>query len=514
MTDLFAALAKPASQTADCQSAGPLAGDALEALLALPDDELARAIGLMSPDDARLVEAELAELERRRKANRLEYYRPYPKQLEFHAAGLTFRERLFMAGNQLGKTWAGGAEIAMHATGRYPAWWAGRRFDRAVVIYVGGPDGITTRDGPQRILCGRPGELGTGMLPADAIIDTTTARGTADLFDTVIVAHATGGRSIIKFKTYASGRSAWQADTVDVLWFDEEPPADVYSEGMTRTNVVMGPVFLTFTPLLGMSQVVARYLTDKDKDRRHVTKMGLLDVPMSEAARNERLAQYAPHERAARNDGTPMLGSGAVFPISEERIRVRRFSIPDYWPQIGGLDFGIDHPFAGVRLAIEPQTRHVYVVNAYRVRDEKPPVHVAALRAWDERLQWSWPHDGLQRDKGSGEQLAKQYRALGLRMFSVRATFEDGSNGVEAGLFGMLGAMETGLFSVFEDLADWLDEFRTYHRKDGKLVKEADDLISATRYAWMMRRLARPLGELAGRARPETADGAYDPMLW
>jgi hypothetical protein len=72
-----------------------------------------------------------AEKNRRLTENRIAYYRPYPKQAEFHAAPA--RERLLMAGNQLGKTLAGGFEVAMHATGRYPDWWKGRRFDRPTV---------------------------------------------------------------------------------------------------------------------------------------------------------------------------------------------------------------------------------------------------------------------------------------------------------------------------------------------------------------------------------------------
>ena len=61
------------------------------------------------------------EQSKRQSTNRLAYYKPYPKQIEFHTAGaLPVYERLFMAGNQLGKTWAGAFEVAMHATGRYP----------------------------------------------------------------------------------------------------------------------------------------------------------------------------------------------------------------------------------------------------------------------------------------------------------------------------------------------------------------------------------------------------------
>jgi hypothetical protein len=43
------------------------------------------------------------------------------------------RERLLMADNQLDKTIAGGFEAAMHATGRYPDWWQGRRFDKPMI---------------------------------------------------------------------------------------------------------------------------------------------------------------------------------------------------------------------------------------------------------------------------------------------------------------------------------------------------------------------------------------------
>jgi L-lactate utilization protein LutB len=97
----------------------------------------------------------------------------------------------------------------------------------------------------------------------------------------------------------------------------------------------------------------------------------------------------------------------------------------------------------------------------------------------------------LQHDKGSGEQLAKQYKDHGLNMLNERATFEDGSNGVEAGISELFDRMQTGRFKVFSNLHDWLEEFRMYHRKNGLIVKMGDDLMSATRYALMMRRRAK-----------------------
>lgn len=37
---------------------------------------------------------------------------------------------------------------------------------------------------------------------------------------------------------------------------------DIYMEGLTRTNATGGGVFMTFTPLLGMSEVVMMFLQD------------------------------------------------------------------------------------------------------------------------------------------------------------------------------------------------------------------------------------------------------------
>jgi len=96
----------------------------------------------------------------------------------------------------------------------------------------------------------------------------------------------------------------------------------------------------------------------------------------------------------------------------------------------------------------------------------------------------------LQHDKGSGEQLAKQYKDQGLKMLGERATFADGTNGVEAGIMEMIDRMQTGRWKVFSTCTKWLEECRLYHRKDGIIVKKNDDLISASRYAYMMRRKA------------------------
>jgi phage terminase large subunit-like protein len=435
--------------------------------------------------------------------NKLRDYVPYLKQEEFHALGLTKRERLLMAGNQLGKTYSGAMETACHLTGQYPKDWSGRKWDRPVKGWAGGVSSQVCRDVLQALLVGEPWPLGkgTGALPLDTIVDVSMARGIQDAIDTIYVRHVTGGLSTLSFKSYEQGRSKWQGSTLDFVWFDEEPPYEIYSEGMTRTNATKGFVFMTFTPLMGMSDVVLRF-TEEDNASRGMVQMTINDAGhISEAEREIIIASYEPWEREARLNGVPMLGSGRIFPLPEEYITCEPFEIPDYWGLLVGLDIGIDHPTAAVKLAFDPDTDTIYVCGEHRARGEAIPVHAAAIRAWNPNIPVAWPHDGHSRDKGSGLNISRQYAAAGCTMMATHAQFsksEGGGNSVEAGVSDMLERMRTGRLKVFRTCPDWFGEFRMYHRADGLIVKERDDLLSATRYGIMMRRFGKPLRDLRG----------------
>ncbi len=440
-------------------------------------------------------------LERQERKDRLSRYAPYTKQLEFHASGAAHRERLLMAGNQLGKTYCGAAELAYHLTGRYPEWWNGRRFDRPVRAWAGSKTGEVTRDGVQRLLVGEPKDRaswGTGLIPGDAIGDTSSRMGVADAIDAVLVKHVSGENSTLGFKSYDQGREKWQGETLDSVWFDEEPPEDIYTEGLTRTNATGGMAFMTFTPLLGVSSVVRRFLMEESPDR-HVTRMTIEDAEHYTPEERARIiASYPAHEREARTKGEPVLGSGRIFPLPDADIAVDQIVLPKEWARLVAIDFGWDHPFAAVELAWDRDADVVYVTKAFRQRETTPILHAASIKPWganSDGTQWlpvAWPHDGLQHDKGSGDQLAAQYRAQGLNMLPERATFPDGTHGVEAGLMEMLDRMQTGRLKVFRHLTEWFEEFRLYHRKAGKIVKEMDDLMSATRYGIMCLRFATP----------------------
>lgn len=189
----------------------------------------------------------------------------YRKHIELFAAGAEHNERCFLAGNRVGKTSCAAYEITCHLTGEYPAWWVGRRFDRRVNIWAAGEDSKTVRDTVQKTLLGDHGDHGTGMIPGDALKRRSMRGGVPDAVDTQFVQHASGKLSTLSFKSYDQGRESFQGAKLDLVWFDEEPPMDVYTEGLTRVMSTVpgeqsGMALCTFTPLKGRSEVVELYL--------------------------------------------------------------------------------------------------------------------------------------------------------------------------------------------------------------------------------------------------------------
>ena len=192
----------------------------------------------------------------------------YPKLLEFFRAGAKYRERCLMAANRTGKTLGGGGyETSCHLTGLYPEWWEGRRFDQPTQVWAAGKTNETTRDIVQATLLGevqhrgqRKVMSGTGVVPGDTLGNPSWKQGVQDLVDTIKVRHVSGGWSELGFKAYNQGRGSFEGTAQHVIWLDEEPPMDVYGECLIRTATTGGTVMLTFTPLMGMSEVVLQFL--------------------------------------------------------------------------------------------------------------------------------------------------------------------------------------------------------------------------------------------------------------
>lgn len=476
---------------------------------------------MASVDPSRLdAELELLELvAERRKYNKLAYFVPYPKQQEHFDKGAWARERLFTAGNQDGKTVGGAAEAAYHLTGDYPDDWMGKRFDKPTKGWIAGETGQTTRDKPQVELFGPHSSeelFGTGYIPRDRIVGRPSASHSATgAIDTAHVRHKTGGVSTVGFKSYDQGRTKFQSDTLDFIWNDEEPPMDIYSEELARISATKGIIYTTFTSLKGETELVTRFFGADDPSRA-ITVMGMKDAPhfmvMTPEDRQAIVDSYPRHERDARVNGGILRGFGRVFITPEEMLYhdLDPFSVPVYWKKIWGMDFGIGHPFAASLCAWDVDNDVFYVLHSFKFvadQDAKqlPFIHAGLMRPMGATVPIAWPKDGTQREKGSGETLAKLYKDQKLLMLPEHATFPDGGVGLEPAILEMDQRMSTGRFKVARHLSTWWNEYTNYHRdKNNVIVAMKDDELSATRYALMMKRHAKPVVLGGGSPRRRT----------
>ena len=188
----------------------------------------------------------------------------YPKHVGFFKAGSEYMERAAMAANRSGKSFGiGGYETAVHLTGLYPDWWEGRRFDHPIDAWVAGDTLTTTRDIVQLILLGNIGDWGTGLIPSDTIEgDPVMRSGVTGGVDYARIKHVSGGMSVVGFKAFDQGRKTFQGTAKHLIWLDEESPRPVYDECMIRLATTNGLMMVTFTPLLGLSEVALMFLPE------------------------------------------------------------------------------------------------------------------------------------------------------------------------------------------------------------------------------------------------------------
>ncbi len=403
----------------------------------------------------------------------------YPKAMEFFEKGSRYNQRLFMASNRSGKTISGAYEITCHATGIYPDWWKGKRFDEPVLICCAGVNSKTVRDVIQKELLGTTNDLGSGMIPKKLIVSHVPGRGLSDAIDNIDIQHKSGGRSIIYFKSYEQGRRAFEGTIFNIVWCDEEPPNDIVSELLTRTATVEGIMFNTFTPLLGPTPLIVSFMNaSEDSGRTYITQTWD-DVPhLTDKVKKELLASYPAYQRDARSKGIPQLGSGAIYPISEETFVIEPIAIPKHWKRIYGLDVGWNNT-AACWIAVDQETDTMYVYSDYKRGQAEPFVHAQAIKARGTNIPGVIDPASMGSNQIDGRQVKDMYTETGLIL-------ECANNAVEAGIYEVWTRLSTGRLKIFKNCSQLLEEFRLYRRDEkGKIVKSNDHIMDAMRYAVM-----------------------------
>ena len=423
----------------------------------------------------------------------------YRRHLECFHAGALFRERCVFGGNRVGKSTMGAYEVALHLTGEYPDWWGGRRFDRPITAWACSVTREQTRDVVQAKLVGPPEAVGSGMLRKEYIKEMRKRPGVPDALDIVRVPHVSGGMSTLQFKSYAEGRVGFQGRKIEFVWLDEEPDQDIFGECLLRTTSTgeydpSGMVLMTMTPMKGLSEVAQHFLEEDGRmaetGDRFATQIGWDEIPhISKEEQEDLMRGMSRHEVEARTKGYPSLGAGAVYQFNEDELVIPAFSVNEadhrelfgdkaYYRRAYGMDIGWNCT-AAVFLAVDPDTGTHYVIGEYKMGQEKPPVHAAAIHAHAKNQFGAIDPAARGRNQSDGEKLIDQYRDLNLKLRVA-------DNRVEAGIHRVQMLMSTGKLRIFETCPRLLAELRKYSRdENGKIRKRDDHLLDALRYVIM-----------------------------
>lgn len=212
---------------------------------------------------------------------------------------------------------------------------------------------------------------------------------------------------------------------------------------------------------------------------RALVQAGWDDVPHLDAATKAGLLKSTePHLRDARSKGLPSQGVGAIYPLSEDDIKVPYFQVPPYWPRAYALDVGWNKT-AAIWGAWDPETGVCYLYSEHYRGQAEPSVHAEAIKARGAWIRGVIDPAARGRAQADGQQLLSMYQERGLDL-----TLAD--NGVEAGIYVVWAQLSSGRMKVMSHLSNWFAEWGLYHRdENGKVVKKHDHLMDAMRYLAM-----------------------------
>ncbi len=434
------------------------------------------------------------EQRRRREGDSLASYNTgevrHEKQLAFHRCEK--RNRWVFGGNRSGKTECGAVECVYMARGIHPY----RQNRKGVEGWVVSLSTQVQRDVAQKKIL--------RYLRKDWIEDIVMLSGRRDspehgVIDFIRVKNALGGSSIIGFKSCDQGREKFQGASLDFVWFDEEPPEDIYRECRMRVFDKKGDIFGTMTPLKGRTFLYNEVYLNRHgdpeawyefvewQDNPYLDKgeISLLEGTMDENTLQSR--RYGRFASAAE---------GLVYPEFDERLHViEPFDIPKEWQDCISIDPGLKNPLSAHWYAVDFDD-NVYVVAEHYEAGRDIDYHAAAIRGISERL--GWRADGQGRYRALIDSAANQRTLSGVK--SVAELFyERGilvNTGVDKDMFSGLSRVKSYLnqknglpnLYVFKNCVKMIAEIKGYFWGSGDSPKKVDDhSLDELRYYLMSR---------------------------
>jgi len=311
------------------------------------------------------------------------------KQLEFHKSQK--RNRWVFGGNRTGKTECGAVETVWLALAIHPY----RQNREAVECWVVSLSRrVQTEVAQAKIL---------KYLPKTAILEIVMNEGKKDSPETgvikcILVKNKFGNISKIWFKSCEEGREKFQGSSLDFVWFDEEPPEDIYKECKMRVLDKCGEIFGTMTPLKGFTFIYDEiYLNSKQDDEVFCLFMSWMDNPYLKKSEIERLkASFCSDELESRMNGKfSDIDVGLVYSEFDSNINIiEPFNIPSDWQDMLSIDPGLSNPLSCHWYARD-YDGNVYVIAEHFESNKPLEYHAEKIKAISRSLGWKTASNGM-----------------------------------------------------------------------------------------------------------------------
>jgi phage terminase large subunit-like protein len=414
----------------------------------------------------------------------------HEKQLAFHKCPK--RNRWVFGGNRSGKTECGAVECVYMARGIHPY----RENRDGVCGWVVSLSTQVQRDVAQKKIL--------HYLRRDWIEDVVMLSGRKDapqhgIIDFIRVKNVFGGSSVIGFKSCDQGREKFQGASLDFVWFDEEPPEDVYKECRMRVVDRKGDLFGTMTPLKGLTFVYNEIFLNRYNDGEVWYEfMEWSDNPYLDGEEIKALEGSMDEKTLqARRYGRFVLDTaGLVYPEFDEQIHViEPFLVPKDWQDMISIDPGLNNPLSAHWYAVDFDD-NVYVIAEHYEAGKDIDYHADAIKTISAGL--GWHTDGKGRIVALIDSAAKQ-RTLGSVKSVVELFYERGilvNPNVEKDLFSGIARVKSYLnqknglpnIYIFPCCVHLIRELKGYYWGSGDAPRKADDhSLDEMRYYLMTR---------------------------
>jgi len=289
-----------------------------------------------------------AEKERRRQADPLKYAKQHDKQKEATAAAKAIR--VLFWGNRVGKTEWGGMEASRYATANHPA----RELRPPFEIWSACPSfDVQEHTTQQKLL---------RYLPKASIERIEYIRGK------IIKKIELKNGVTILFKSYEQGREKFQGAGVRLIWFDEEPPKDIYEECFVRVEAGQQlDVIMTMTPIKGMTWVYDKLYKNTSNPDLFISTAGWKDNPWLTEQQIEQMSRgLSPDALAVRRDGKFVKRVGLVCNWWDRDKHIKHYdTLPKSWTYYEVLDGGWSDPAAWLLMGVD-HDNSLHIVDGFR----------------------------------------------------------------------------------------------------------------------------------------------------